>query len=440
MNRQGLPTYMKSSKKTHFQRVYGKGVIWSAWQSIRENGRTSKSRDIQREVQNFESGALKKISSISARLSHKSFKFADAKGIAKKRPGKTPRPIVLAPIESRIVQRAILDVIQDDPEASKLFNSQYSFGGLQEKGVWEAVKTVQEKINTHDLKYYICSDISGFFTGIKKSEVVSSLSNIIEDKNFITLFERALNTELSNLNDLKQQNLQNLFPLYDEGVAQGCCLSPLAGNIYLSDFDRQTNTPNIFCFRYIDDFLIIGPSKKEVEAMFEKALTILSGLGLNAYDPAKDKDKAHAGDPRSGFDYLGWYITPRQQRPSTKSWKRLEESIKESYRDSIYALNSDKGHLQRWFCFANTISQVSRRSEGWIKQYKHSNDTKVISDWNNILEQHLLAYESQYFRLLRNTTAQERAAYLGLYNLIDAFKLKDKADTSNNNKKQTTLV
>lgn len=412
---------MNKSKKSHYRRVCGKGVIWSAWQSIRENGRTSKSRDIQKEVRNFEHDALKNIGSLSSRLSAKSFQFGAAKGVPKKRPGKSPRPIVLAPIENRIVQRAILDVIQNDPAANSLFNSEYSFGGLQEKGVWEAVRMAQEKIKNHDLKYYICSDISGFFTGIKKSAVVKALATVIHDKEFISIFETALNTELSNLEELKNNDLQNLFPLYDEGVAQGCCLSPLAGNIYLSDFDKQMNTSDIFCFRYIDDFLIIGPNKHDVEAMFKKAIRLLENLGLSAYDPEIHRDKAHSGDPRKGFDYLGWHITPNQQRPSTRSWSRLENSVKETYRDALFALTNHKGNLIKGIGFSSSITLVSRKSEGWIKQYKFCNNRKVIADWNEVLEGHLLAFERDYFRLLREKNSRDRATFLGGYNLLEVF-------------------
>ena len=75
-----------------------------------------------------------------------------------------------------------------------------------------------------------------------------------------TVFREAIDVELSNMAQLRDKAVD--FPIENIGVAQGNSLSPLLGNIILADFDRVMNEGDCRCVRYIDDFIILAPSKK----------------------------------------------------------------------------------------------------------------------------------------------------------------------------------
>lgn len=84
-----------------------------AWHVIRENARTSKSENVCKEVDDFEFEVSKNLRSLSARLSKHTFTFPAAKGVPIEK--RTPdgrktgkfRPIVLATVEARVVQRSM---------------------------------------------------------------------------------------------------------------------------------------------------------------------------------------------------------------------------------------------------------------------------------------------------------------------------------------------
>ena len=80
-------------------------MLESAWRRVRTRGLLSASKEIRAEVVAFDDHPIGRLRSIQDRLKAKTFRFALQKGIAKARPGKSPRPIVIAPIENRIVQR-----------------------------------------------------------------------------------------------------------------------------------------------------------------------------------------------------------------------------------------------------------------------------------------------------------------------------------------------
>ncbi|MBX3041115.1 MAG: group II intron reverse transcriptase domain-containing protein, partial [Bdellovibrionaceae bacterium] len=329
------------------------------------------------------------------------------------------RSLVMASVRNRIVQRAILDVLQKQKSLEDLIKGELSFGGIKGRGVQSAVETAQEKLRLHKNPYYICSDISGFFTAIRRKQVVQTVSDRVNEPLFIDLFDRALKTELSNMATIRNHGL---FPLHDIGVAQGCCLSPLVGNIYLQEFDQALNSSDVFCLRYIDDFLLIGPDKKTVRHKFAKSLEILRDLGLDAYDPSKNPEKAHQGEAAKGFDYLGCSILPNDIRPSTKGFKRLRGSIQESFQTVLSLAAQPDIEKATYSNFTSAIAANSRKVEGWIKQYGFCSNVKVIKDWSGVLQKDLLEFENVFFKLVRGRDDSARSKLIGFCNMETAFQ------------------
>ncbi len=115
--------------------------IEKAWRVVQENARTSTSETVRKEIADFEEEAGSKIRSLCYRLSRGRFEFGAAKGIpvpkldAHGRQTRKFRPIVLASVEARIVQRAVLDVLIAIPALSDFINTPYSFGGLRKRKI-----------------------------------------------------------------------------------------------------------------------------------------------------------------------------------------------------------------------------------------------------------------------------------------------------------------
>ena len=176
-----------------------------AWRSVRANGLASKSESVRKDIERFDTDPSGGLRSLKSRLGHRSFKFPAARGVPIPKPGKKDiRPIVLADVETRIVQRAILDVLQSVKALQPFFLNPHSFGGIKRQkdeplaAVPAAVKAVLDAIGS-GARYVICADISAFFTRIAKSAASDIVAKAVGDDEFMSLFRQATHVELSNL-------------------------------------------------------------------------------------------------------------------------------------------------------------------------------------------------------------------------------------------------
>ena len=395
--------------------------LWTAWRHVYQNGIASKSHETRDEVKAFQDEAPRRIPRIYRQLLKKTFSFEPAQGIPQKRKGKTPRPLVIAPVESRLVQRSILNVLQGVPSMEPLFRVETSFGGIKYRGVRHALQAAYEAVRG-DARFYIRSDIESFFTKIPKSKVLEQIESVVRDANFMQLLSDAADVELSNLEALGAN--AELFPLYELGVAQGCCLSPLMGNVLLSDFDQQMNGRGILCLRYIDDFLILGPTESKVQRAFRSAQRLLAEHGMRAYDPHEDGGKAKAGLARNSFEFLGCAVRPGMITPNKKSRHRLLASVSNVLDTSVASMNHPKKLVADRQTLIDSLIEVRNIVHGWGNQYSYCNDGLALRQLDekidSVISSYLSAYSEARRRLdpLRNPDDARRL--LGVHLLTDS--------------------
>jgi RNA-directed DNA polymerase len=335
---------------------------------------------------------------IQAKLQKKKFVFPPAKGIKAKKKGKAGfRPLVIAPVESRVVQRAVHDVLLTVPGIDALMRTPYSFGGVKKheddelSAVPAAIKAVLESIGSGGA-YVVRSDISKFFTKIPKSEVRNIVSSVIADADFMDLFDRAVASELSNMAELRDD--ANAFPIEDVGVAQGNSLSPLLGNLLLKDFDKELNAlPNIRCIRYIDDFIILGLNKQTTWKAFLKAQALLSQWNMELA-----VDKTFQGSSQQCFEFLGIEFNNGFLRPSSASRARFMDSARALLSDAAAALIQyrSSGLIERRVAFLKTLITLSETTTGWGMHYRFCNDSLCLRKLDEEISHLLKDYFGKY--------------------------------------------
>lgn len=404
-------------KSALLKQVWQRRRLDAAWRNVRANSLSSQSNDVKEEIARFEEDSSSKIGSLQQRLSRGRFEFSPARGVAIPKPGKKDvRPIVIARVEDRIVQRALLDVLQDIDALRPHFRNPYSFGGIRREqddelaAVPAAIGAVLQAIGAGAL-FAMCADISAFFTRIPKPRVIEIVSKAVADDDFTVFFKAAINVELSNLAKLRQH--ADRFPTGEIGVAQGSSLSPFLGNIVLADFDQRMNAGDCRCIRYIDDFIILAPTAKAAAARLRLAREMLGTLGMQCA-PGKTSPKPIPIDDR--IEFLGIEMHNGLIRPASSARARFFGKVRGAFDEGRKALTNYRNGqpLAKANALLGTLKRVDGIVQGWGKHYRFCNDVRCFET----LDAELAVLIREYLGLYKNERAAapeaRRPAMLGI--------------------------
>ena len=162
------------------------------------------------------------------------------------------RPLAVAALEDKIVQRAtaaVLSVIYEEDFLG------FSYGFRPKRSQHDALDALIVGIGSRKVNYILDADIRSFFTEVSQQWVVRFLEHRIGDKRIIRLVQKWLRAGI--LED-------GIVTIEEKGTGQGSVISPLLSNIYLHYvFDlwaerwrRREATGDVIMVRYADDTVV----------------------------------------------------------------------------------------------------------------------------------------------------------------------------------------
>ncbi len=200
-----------------------------------------------------------------------------------KRHGEGRRLIAVPIVADRVLQRAVLNVVDD------LFDREFlacSFGYRQGRGVRQAVAALL-RYRERGLTWVLDADIDECFDSLDHSLLEGFLSETIDDPVVMGLMRAWLQAG-------------RRFENPDRGIALGMPVSPLWCNVYLHRLDRELVRNRWAVIRYADDFVVCGNSRKQVEQAQEVVTDLLTCLRLRL-EPTKTRITGFD----EGFEFLG---------------------------------------------------------------------------------------------------------------------------------------
>jgi RNA-directed DNA polymerase len=223
-----------------------------------------------------------------------------------------PRPLGVTVLEDKIVQRALVEVLNSIYETDFLG---FSYGFRPGRSPHDALDALMAGIMTRKVGWVLDADIRGYFDSIDHEWLVKFVKHRIADKRVIRHVQKWLQAGVME---------QGVVTLPEEGVPQGGSVSPLLANIYLhyvldlwaDQWRRKKTHGEVIIVRFADDFIIgfqhQGDALRFLEALRERLHRF--GLELNAEKTrllefgrfaAENRAKRGQGKPET-FDFLGF--------------------------------------------------------------------------------------------------------------------------------------
>ena len=153
------------------------------------------------------------------------------------KPDGRQRPLGVAALEDKILQRAVVEVLNAIYECDFLG---FSYGFRPGRSQHHALDALAAAIRTRRVNWVLDADIRDFFTGLDQAWLERFLEHRIADRRVLRLIQKWLRAGVIEDGEWSST---------EEGTAQGASVSPLLANVYLHYvFDlcprrRSTSTP-----------------------------------------------------------------------------------------------------------------------------------------------------------------------------------------------------
>ena len=254
------------------------------------------------------------------------------------RPNET-RPLGIPTVRDRVVQRAIVNVIE--PILDHQFHER-SFGFRHERGAHDALRIVEQKLQ-EGYVYVVDADLKGYFDTIPKDRLLALVKKYISDSRMLRLLKLFLDQNIL-------EELREWTPI--AGVPQGAVLSPVLANLYLNPLDHRMSEAGFEMVRYADDFVVLCRSRVDAESALQMITAWVTEAGLTLH-PTKTKivDSQVESFAFLGYSFRGDKIYPRRESLA-KLKARIVELTPRQRDDSIESIVAEFTPILRgWFTY-----------------------------------------------------------------------------------------
>jgi len=222
------------------------------------------------------------------------------------------RPLAIAALEDKIVQRAVVMLLNAIYEEE--FEG-FSYGFRPGRGQHDALNALAAGINGRRVNWILDADIRSFFDTVDQQWLVRFLEHRISDRPLLHLIQKWLKVGYVEDGVAKASEM---------GTGQGAVISPLLANIYLHyAFDlwarhwRQHEARgDMIIVRYADDFVVGFEQKADADSFLEALHERLGKFGLTLHPEktrliefgrfaAQNREKRGLGKPET-FNFLGF--------------------------------------------------------------------------------------------------------------------------------------
>jgi RNA-directed DNA polymerase len=228
------------------------------------------------------------------------------------KPDGRQRPLAVAALEDKIVQRAVVALLNAIYEEDFLG---ISYGFRPGRSTHDALDALCVGIHSKKVSFILDADIRSFFDEIDQQWLIRFLEHRTGDRRIIRLIQRWLKAGV--LED-------GIVAVSDRGTGQGSVISPLLANIYLHyaldlwavRWRQREATGDMIIVRYADDFIIGFQHESDGRRLLDEMRERLGKFALTLHPEktrliefgrfaAERRERLGLGRPKT-FNFLGF--------------------------------------------------------------------------------------------------------------------------------------
>jgi RNA-directed DNA polymerase len=314
------------------------------------------------------------------------------RGVTIPKPGGGMRQLGIPTVVDRLVQQAILQVL--DPEMDATF-SESSYGFRPGRSAHQALRKASEYV-AEGYAIVVDMDLEKFFDRVNHDVLMGRLARRIGDKRLLKIIRRFLKAGI-----MRQGVVMERY----EGTPQGGPLSPLLANLLLDEVDKELEQRGHRFCRYADDLNVYVRSKAagdrvmtSVTRFLEKRLRLRANRTKSAV--------AHVSERK----FLGYrLLVGGRLAIAPASLRRVKGRIRKITRRSRGA------SLER------VISELNAFLSGWVTYFRYASAKKHLQRLDEWIRRRLRCLRLKQRKRGRSVTSllvrmgvpKERARRLG---------------------------
>ncbi len=269
----------------------------------------------------YEAELERKLEDLHSRLHRGAYRALPSRRVYIQKPDGRQRPLAVAALEEKIVQRATVAVLNAIYEEDFLG---FSYGFRPGRGTHNALDALVVGIDSTKVNWILDVDVRSFFDEISQEWLVRFLEHRIGDRRIIRLIQKWL--EAGVLED-------GIVTVSDKGTGQGSVISPLLANIYLhyaldlwaERWRRRQATGDMIIVRYADDFIVGFQHEADARRFLDEMRERLQEFALSLHPDktrliefgrlaAANRKQRGLGKPET-FNFLGFtFICGKSRR------------------------------------------------------------------------------------------------------------------------------
>jgi len=259
------------------------------------------------------------------------------------------RPLGVAALEDKIVQHAVVTILNEIYENDFLG---FSYGFRPGRSQHQALDALTVGITRKRVNWIVDLDIRGFFDNMSHEWTEKFVAHRVGDPRVLRLIRKWLRAGVSEDGEWSESKID---------TPQGAVISPLLANIYLhyaldlwvAAWRRKVARGDMIVVRYADDVVLGFEHREEAERFLREVRERLAKFGLELHPEktrliafgrfaASNREKRGAGKPET-FDFLG-FTHICEKNGKTGYFVVGRKTVKKRMRAKLQAL---KGELRR---------------------------------------------------------------------------------------------